>query len=152
MKYIFLGLIIILPFLGKAEIDDQSFKNTDKYKILKGIAIANTDSINLDFNFFPPKGKKVNTASYVKIWEKKEATSSWELTENVELSSSSEEFDGHILTHNSILKSKNSSVAVEVDFIHCNYNGGQCDQERYLAKLKRVKSIANVKVKYDLKI
>jgi hypothetical protein len=147
-------LIIVLFWLSSngfcAELSDESFKNNEKYTFLKTLTIGELDSINLDFKFIPPKGKKVNHASSVKVWEKN--AKDWALTDSLELNSNDEEFGDNILTHNSILKSKKSEVAIEIDFIHCDFKGGRCDQEKFLSKLIRKSKSTESKVKYVLKI
>jgi hypothetical protein len=149
MKWI-LFLFLLSSNIISGELTDESFKNKEKYTFLKTLLIGELDSINLDFKFIPPKGKKVNHASSVKVWEKNKKD--WILTDSLELSSNDEEFGDNILTHNTILKSKKSEVALEIDFIHCDFKGGRCDQEKFLTKLIRKSKSTESKVKYVLKI
>jgi hypothetical protein len=134
----------------KAEIDDQSFNNKERFQFLPEKKIGFSDSFNVMIKFIPPKGKKVNKASFVKIWEKKQGT--WLVSESLEIENSKDEFADNILLHNVLLKAKNSSVAIEVDFIHCSFSGGQCDQERYLGKINRKKQTTTTPLEYKLKI
>ena len=148
MKYVL--FLTILTLNAFAEIDDSSFVNKDRYLILPLKSLGLTDSINFEIEFVPPAGKKVNKASFIKIYEKN--SKNWSLTETVEIENAFEEFDGRVLTHNSILKTKNALVGVEIDFIHCDYAGRQCDQERYIGKINRSKKTKDNKVKYTLRI
>lgn len=148
MRWLF--LFILNSHFVWADIDDLSFKNKDKYQFLSEKMIGASDSFNIKIKFVPPKGKKVNPASYVKIWEKDKLT--WKLSETLELGTVREEFSDNLLLHNVLLKSKISEVALEVDFIHCTYSGGQCDQERYLGKIKRKKGSSDSLLVYLLNI
>ncbi|MBP9680824.1 MAG: hypothetical protein KBD76_05430 [Bacteriovorax sp.] len=146
-------LLILFALFSRfafAEIDDLSFKNNDKYQFLPEMKIGISDSFNIKVQFVPPKGKKVNLATFVKIWEKEKK--GWELSETLDLANSKQEFSDNLLLHNVLLKSKKSEVAIEIDFIHCTYSGGQCDQERYLGKIKRLKGTQTSLLYYHLKI
>ena len=50
------------------------------------------------------------------------------------------------------LQSKKSEIALEAEFIHCNYKGGQCAMEKYLGKVKRSPKSTNKNLSLDLKI
>jgi hypothetical protein len=150
MKFLKLIFFIAYSFFTFADIDDSSFKNSDRYVFLKDQSIPKTNSFNLEIKFIPPKGKKVNKASFVRVWEKQK--NNWEKTDNLEIQEISEEFENNILTHNAILKSRLSIVAIEIDFIHCDFKGGQCASEKYLSKILRDKNTKKAKISYTLKI
>jgi hypothetical protein len=150
MKIIACLIIMCFSFFVFGEIDDSSFKNADKYNFLKQSSIGMVDSINLDIKFIPPKGKKVNKASFVKIWEKEKGK--WIVSQQIEISEAVEEWADNELVSNVLLNSKNSEAAIEVEFIHCNLSGGQCAMERYLGRFSRDKKQTNNKLKFELKI
>lgn len=145
----------IIPFLFfnfalGLEIDDSTFFNKEKYVILKNSKIGKFEELNLNIKFIPPTGKKVNKASFVRIWEKK--VNIWKDLEYFELDSEESKFYQNNLTYTAKLKNRDNDMAIEVDFIHCDYSGGQCNQERYLKKLKRTQIKANNVIKLVLKI
>jgi len=139
----------LLCSIGILAIDHQSFKNKDKYELLTDKTIGARDSFNYEIQFVPPEGKKVNDATYVKVWE--EINHKWIEVETVVVGEATYEYTNQNLLRNVLLKNKNSNIALEIDFIYCSYSGGQCQQERYLQKIGRNKS-KDDKVTLKLKI
>lgn len=126
----------IVSAATSAAIDDSSFSNDGRYALLKDYHVKNGKLIDLQIQFVPPSGKKVNTASFVKIWEKK--ATEWFLVKKI----SADDEDFNVVTNS--LKTKisldktDTFSAIEIEFIYCNKNGGgQCDMERYLARIVR---------------
>lgn len=103
-------------------ITDESLKDTDKYNILNINPIKKSSNFNVLATFYPPIGKKLNNASYVKIWEKenKEWRTIEEITPGNQL-----DFSGEYHLEKLIApKNKNSELAIEIEFIHCSHSGG----------------------------
>lgn len=149
MKTIFVLFFCLLIVKNILAIDHQSFKNKDKYEILSEKFIGIRDSFNYEIQFVPPEGKKVNNASFVKVWE--EINQKWLEVETVVVGEATYEYTNQNLLRNVLLKNKSSNVALEIDFVYCSYSGGQCQQERYLQKIGRKKSKED-KVTLKLKI
>jgi hypothetical protein len=148
------GWFFLLCFLLNATvafaIDDSSFKNKDKYQFLKIPSISSSKEFEVNATFYPPEGKKLNKASYIKIWEKKNKT--WSVSEVL-----NPEYDLGIMPEYKLdkkvsLDSIKAPVAIEVEFIHCSLSGGQCAMERYLGKVERSKSSSRKNINLTLRI
>ncbi len=151
MKWlIHLIAIFLISFSSFAELSDDSFKNSNRYDLLKHLNIGATDSINLEVKFIPPGGKKVNQATFVRTWEK--LSHKWIEIETVEVGNLPFEFSDNILLHNILLKSKKSEIGLEIDFIHCDMRGGTCASKKYLTKIIRNNKIKDNKINLTLKV
>lgn len=146
----FLILFLSSVSLSFGDIDDGSFSNDGKYALLKNTKLSINDVFDLKIQFIPPTGKKVNSASYVKVWEKQNGN--WILAKR--FSAEDKNFNQSTNTLNATLnfKTNNLPAALEVEFIYCNKDGsGQCDMERYLTKIVRQKefreNVLNLKLK-----
>lgn len=154
MKYF--KLLISLYLLSsisvlKAEIDDASFSNDGRYALLKDAHLKNNKSIDLQIQFIPPSGKKVNTASFVKVWEKQ--NNEWKLVKKYTAEDGVFNSATNRLRAKTSLAKTDSLTAVEVEFIYCNKNGGgQCDMERYLTKIVRNPQSKSTALKLKLEI
>jgi hypothetical protein len=149
MKFLLI-LLFLVSGLSFAEINDQSFQNTDKYSMLKFPEVGESKEINLEIKFVPPKNQKVNHASFIKVWEndKKE----WKLNSTFVVGDLPT-FDYLRTFEKSVaLHSKKSKIAIEIEFIHCGYSGGQCAMEKYLGKIERSERISNKLISAELKI
>ena len=150
MKFFYLMIFLILvPLSLFADLTEESFKNKNRYDILENQNIAETDSINVEIKFIPPAGKKVNMATFVRTWEKMKHQ--WMEIETVEVGNLPFEFSDNILLHNILLKNKNSVIALEIDFIHCDKKGGSCSSKKYLTKILRTKKTKDNKLNLTLK-
>lgn len=148
MKRLF--LIILFTVNAAWAIDDGSFSNKDKYKFLTLEMISNNPAVELDIQFHPPEGKKVNTGSMIRLWEKN--GKEWEITDKAYA-----EGEISLITEKKLIKTltaKNikADSAVEIDFIHCNHQGGQCQMQKYLGKIKRGKGNKENHLSFDLKL
>jgi hypothetical protein len=142
-------VFFLISFTAFAELTDESFKNSNRYELLKNLNIGATDSINLEVKFIPPSGKKVNQATFVRTWEK--FNHKWIEVETVEVGNLPFEFSDNILLHNILLKSKKSEIGLEIDFIHCDMKGGTCASKKYLTKIIRNNKIKDNKLNLTLK-
>ncbi len=149
-NYLFLFTIFLVPVFSLKAIDQKSFQDKNRYEILNEASIAFKDSFNYQIQFTPPEGKKVNDATYVKVWE--EINKKWVEVDTVVVGEAHYEYSNQNLLRNVLLKKTDSYVALEVDFIYCSYSGGQCQQERYLKKIGRSKKVKEDKVSLSLKI
>lgn len=149
-KLIVLLSLALINVCLAAELTDESFKNSNRYELIKNHKIGETDSLNVEIKFIPPREKKVNQATFLRTWEK--SKNAWLETETIEVGNVPFEFADNILLHNVILKNTNSEVALEVDFIHCDKKGGSCSSKKFLTRLVRQKSIKDNKLNFILKI
>ncbi len=148
---LFSFILLLSPFLIKAAIEDSSFLNEGRYALLKDVSLANKKFINLSIQFIPPKGKKVNTASFVKVWEKKQ--NEWLMVKKYTADDAEFDSSTNRLRARTILENSDSLAAIEVEFIYCNKNGGgQCDMERYLTKIVRHSHSKDTSLNLKLKI
>jgi hypothetical protein len=145
-----ISFFILGLFNSAMAIDDTSFKNKDKYQSLNLQPIGLLQEFDVHATFYPPEGKKLNKASYIKIWEKKNR----EWSETFEINP---EFDMGLIPEYKLEKkvkvaSMKSDLAIEIEFIHCSQSGGQCAMERYLGKIKRKKKSDQKDIKLTLRI
>lgn len=144
-------LFIILSVFSEIlfAIEDDSFKNHDKYKFLELIAGKNQQTFLYDITFHPPKGKKLNSGSMMRLWEK--VGKDWQVSDKAYT-------DGEMLFPPFVVKKElkamksESELALEIDFIHCNHSGGQCQMQKFLGKIKRQKNHNVEKFIFDLKV
>lgn len=149
IKNIFISLTLIYT-TSLFALDDFSFSNKDRYDFLKISPIGIVKDLVIQTTFYPPEGKKLNHASYVKIWEKK--NKEWneldEITPDSELGIQGE-YHLSKKVHSDLT---NAQLAIEIEFIHCNSRGGQCAMERYLGKIPRSNQTKNKNVKLTLRV
>lgn len=151
VKILILLSSISVILVSRAEIDDSSFYNDGRYALLKDVQLKKTESIDLHIQFIPPKQKKVNTASFVKIWEKE--NNQWKLVRKITAEDSEFNKFTNKLNAKTNLHKSDSEAAVEVEFIYCNkLGGGQCDMERFLTKVIRNKNSKETAIKLSLKV
>jgi hypothetical protein len=147
------ALIIFLVLHSGAifAIDDSSFANKDRYVLLSLNSIKKNTSFNVTASCFPPKGKKLNPHSLVRIWEK--INGKWILADKI---SPDEDFGlntNYKMAKKVSTSKQNSEIALEIDFIHCNKNGGgQCSMEKYLGKIVRTEKAKDDQLIFDLRI
>lgn len=149
MKLVFLLSLIAFQATAFA-IDDSSFKNKDKYQFLKIQPIGKIKEFNIHATFYPPEGKKLNKASYIKVWEKKKKE--WVLAEQI-----TPDLDLGLLPEYKLEKkvnvdSTNTPLAVEIEFIHCSLSGGQCAMEKFLGKIERKAAVDQQTINLTLRI
>lgn len=148
MKFFF--LLLFLSLSAAWAIDDASFSNSDKYKFLNLETLSTNPEMELNIQFHPPEGKKVNTGSMIRLWEKN--GKEWEIADKAYA-----EGELSLITDKKLIKTltaKNIKVdsAIEIDFIHCNHQGGQCQMQKYLGKIKRGKGTKENHLSLDLKL
>jgi len=148
MKYLL--FLILFTVNATWAIDDDSFSNIDKYKFLTLETISTNPAMELTIQFHPPEGKKVNTGSMIRLWEKN--GKAWEIADKAYA-----EGEVSLITEKKLIKTltaKNikADSAIEIDFIHCNHEGGQCQMQKYLAKIKRGKGSKENHLSLDLKL
>lgn len=143
-------LFLIFKSIIASAIDDSSFKNKDKYQFLKIPAIADSKDFEVRATFYPPEGKKLNKASYIKIWEKKNKT--WSVSDEITPEYNLGLLPEYKLEKRITVDSFKSPLAVEVEFIHCSLSGGQCAMERYLGKIDRKKLSTQKNINLTLRI
>lgn len=148
MKYFL--LFILFAVNASWAIDDDSFSNKDKYKILTLEPLSSNPVFELNIQFHPPIGKKVNTGSMIRLWEKN--GKEWEIVDKAYA-----EGELSLITDKKLIKTltaKNikADSAIEIDFIHCNQEGGQCQMQKYLGKIKRGKGTKENHLSLDLKL
>lgn len=152
MKYFFI-LFLAIMMTNVFAIDSESFKNKDKYEFLKLTPVGKNESeLNVNIFFHPPEGKKVNSASMIRLWENNGKDSEWVIADKAYASG-----ELSILHNNQMEKKLNSKnvhleQAIEIDFIHCNYSGGQCQMQKYLGKIMRSKKSKNHSLELSLKL
>lgn len=152
-RFSFVTFISILSSISiiYAEIDDSSFSNEGRYALLQDVQLKKSNTIDLQIQFVPPSGKKVNSASFVKVWEKKDQH--WKLIKKYTAEDLVFNPATNSLKAKASLEKSDSLSAVEVEFIYCNKNGGgQCDMERYLTKIVRTPQSKSSAFKLKLKI
>jgi hypothetical protein len=131
-------------------LTDEAFKNTDKYQFLKISPIKKSKTFSLHAVFYPPEGKKLNHASYIKIWEKK--NKSWNIVDELTPQSDLGLLQEYKLEKEVTTKDDLTTIAVEIEFIHCSLNGGQCAMERFLGKIPREAKSKGTSVNLTLRI
>jgi hypothetical protein len=114
-------------------------------------------SFTVTANCFPPKGKKLSSHSIVRLWEK--INSKWILADQISPNEDQETFANLGIFANYVMSKtvnvvmKNSELALEIDFIHCNKTGGgQCTMERYIGKIARTENAKDDQLIFDLRI
>ena len=131
-------------------IDDESFGNKDKYIFLDLNGNSNQASFVFDITFIPPAGKKLNSGSMIRLWEKTKA--GWEVSDKGYTDESIAFLSSYHLKKELKSKTLDSDLALEVDFIHCDHSGGQCKMQKYLGKIRRSPKTKATEQKLKLKI
>ncbi len=146
-KILFFIILFSSPVMA---IDDASSKNFDKYRMLHLNTVGSDPVIEVSAIFFPPEGKKVNSASMIRLWEK--VGNVWQIADKAYADNEISLLNGNQLKKTLTIKNQKSDHALEVDFIHCDYQGGQCQMQKYLCPLKKSKNSKNQSVKMNLKL
>lgn len=146
MKY----LLIFLLSTSVFALDDDSFKNKDKYIFLDLIGSNEQSSFVFDITFVPPAGKKLNSGSMIRLWEK--TKTGWEISDKGYTDEGMAFLSSYHLKKELKSKSLSSDLALEVDFIHCDHSGGQCKMQKYLGKIRRSPKTKATEQKLKLKI
>ena len=148
MKY----LLIFLLSLSTAvfALDDESFTNKDKYVFLDLNGNTDQSSFFFDITFVPPAGKKLNSGSMIRLWEK--TKTGWEISDKGYTDEGIAFLSSYHLKKELKSKSMTSDLALEIDFIHCDHSGGQCKMQKYLGKIKRSPKTKAADQKLNLKI
>lgn len=142
--------ICTLISLNTYAITDSSLKDTDKYQILNIAPIQKSPTFKVMATFYPPIGKKLNDASFIKVWEKEK--NEWITVDEI-IPNKGLEFSGEYHLEKLITsKNKKSELAIEVEFIHCSHTGGQCAMERYIGKINRTDNSKEKNVILTLRI
>lgn len=144
------AILIFITTFNIFAIDSYSFKNTDRYTMLKIDPIKNSKNFEVYATFYPPTGKKLNHASYVKVYEK--LKNSWEEVDEIIPNESLGVESEYVLKKAMQSSRADTELAIEVEFIHCTAKGGQCAMERYLGKIPRASSTKKKDVKLTLRI
>jgi hypothetical protein len=148
MKWLLLASFLTIQ--NAWSIDDASFSNKDKYLFLKLESLSANPAIEFEIQFHPPEGKKVNTGSMIRLWEK--TGKEWEIADKAYADGELSVMTEKKLTKTLTAKNIKADSAIEIDFIHCNYSGGQCQMQKYLGKMKRGKGIKENHLALDLKL
>jgi len=143
-------LLSLLSIQNAWSLDDASFSNKDKYVFLHLEKLSEKPEMELAIQFHPPEGKKVNTGSMVRLWEKN--GKEWEIADKAYADGELSVMTEKKLTKTLVSKNIKADAAIEIDFIHCNHQGGQCQMQKYLGKIKRGTGSKENHLKLDLKL
>jgi hypothetical protein len=150
MKVLLLLSLFLYSFTIYA-LEESAFKNKDRYVLMKFSPVKKELSFTVTAHCYPPKGKKLNSASFIKFWEK--SNNQWILRDKILPDESFDVMGDYQMSKLVKAHELNSELALEVEFIHCNkVGGGQCSMERYLGKVPRSSKVKSNELDFDLKI